>query len=76
MPAIGGIVHCPVRAAYGRCSWAACRVTVSCRRLITYGSGGIGVRPGMLGAEGYAALIRDELTRWREVIRAGNIRAD
>ena len=30
----------------------------------------IGVRPGTLGAEGYTALIRSELTRWREVIRA------
>ena len=36
----------------------------------------IGVRPGTLDAEGYTALIRDELNRWREVIRAGNIRAD
>jgi hypothetical protein len=26
--------------------------------------------------EAYTALIRDELARWREVIRAGNIRAD
>ncbi|BDG74751.1 Bug family tripartite tricarboxylate transporter substrate binding protein [Roseomonas fluvialis] len=37
---------------------------------------GIGVRPGTLGAAAYTALIREELTRWREVIRAGNIRAD
>jgi len=36
----------------------------------------IGVRPGTLGAEGYTALIKGELARWREVIRAGNIRAD
>jgi len=36
----------------------------------------IGVRPGTLGAEGYTALIKSELDRWREVIRAGNIRAD
>ena len=36
----------------------------------------IGVRPGTLGAEAYTALIRSELDRWREVIRAGNIRAD
>ncbi|WP_270935635.1 Bug family tripartite tricarboxylate transporter substrate binding protein [Falsiroseomonas oryzae] len=36
----------------------------------------IGVRPGTLGPDGYTALIREELTRWREVIRAGNIRAD
>ena len=36
----------------------------------------IGVRPGTLGAEGYTALIRSELTRWREVITAANIRAD
>ena len=36
----------------------------------------IGVRPGTLGAEGYTALIRSELTRWREVVTAGNIRAD
>jgi tripartite-type tricarboxylate transporter receptor subunit TctC len=38
--------------------------------------GKIGVRPGPLGAEGYTNLVRSELTRWREVIRAGNIRAD
>jgi len=36
----------------------------------------IGVRPGTLGAEGYTSLIRSELERWREVIKAGNIRAD
>ncbi len=36
----------------------------------------IGIRPGTLGAEAYTALIRGELARWREVIRAGNIRAD
>jgi tripartite-type tricarboxylate transporter receptor subunit TctC len=36
----------------------------------------IGVRPGTLGATGYTDLIRGELGRWREVIRAGNIRAD
>lgn len=36
----------------------------------------IGVRPGTLDAAGYTALIREELTRWREVIRAANIRAD
>jgi len=36
----------------------------------------IGVRPGTMGAEAYTALIRSELDRWREVIRAGNIRAD
>jgi tripartite-type tricarboxylate transporter receptor subunit TctC len=36
----------------------------------------IGVRPGTLGAAGYTDLIRSELGRWREVIRAGNIRAD
>ena len=36
----------------------------------------IGVRPGTLGATGYTDLIRGELVRWREVIRAGNIRAD
>ena len=36
----------------------------------------IGVRPGTLGSEAYTALIRSELDRWREVIRAGNIRAD
>jgi tripartite-type tricarboxylate transporter receptor subunit TctC len=37
---------------------------------------GMGVRPGTLGPAAYTALIREELTRWREVIRAGNIRAD
>ena len=36
----------------------------------------IGVRPGTLGAEGYTALVRSELVRWKEVISAGNIRAD
>ena len=36
----------------------------------------IGVRPGTLGAVAYTDLIRSELGRWREVIRAGNIRAD
>jgi tripartite-type tricarboxylate transporter receptor subunit TctC len=36
----------------------------------------IGIRPGTLGSEAYTALIRSELARWREVIRAGNIRAD
>jgi len=38
--------------------------------------GKIGVRPGTLGAGGYTDLIKSELARWREVIRAGNIRAD
>ena len=36
----------------------------------------IGVRPGTLGAAGYADLIKGELVRWKEVILAGNIRAD
>lgn len=36
----------------------------------------IGIRPGTMGAEGYTALVRSELPRWREVIKAGNIRAD
>jgi tripartite-type tricarboxylate transporter receptor subunit TctC len=36
----------------------------------------IGVRPGTLGAAGYADLIKGELVRWKEVVRAGNIRAD
>lgn len=36
----------------------------------------IGIRPGMLGSEAYTALVRSELARWREVIRAANIRAD
>lgn len=36
----------------------------------------IGVRPGDVDAKGYTALIRSELDRWREVIRAANIRAD
>ena len=36
----------------------------------------LGIRPGTLGAEGYTALIAKELPRWREVIKAGNIRAD
>ncbi len=38
--------------------------------------GRIGVRPGTLGAEGYTGLIKSELARWREVIKAGNIKAD
>ena len=38
--------------------------------------GRIGVRPGTLGAEGYTNLIKTELARWREVIKAGNIKAD
>jgi tripartite-type tricarboxylate transporter receptor subunit TctC len=36
----------------------------------------IGVRPGALGPEGYAGLVRGELARWREVIAAGGITAD
>jgi tripartite-type tricarboxylate transporter receptor subunit TctC len=36
----------------------------------------IGVRPGALGPAGYTALIRDELERWRGLIRAGGITAD
>ena len=36
----------------------------------------IGVRPGTLGSSGYTDLIRGELARWKEVIAAGNIRAD
>jgi tripartite-type tricarboxylate transporter receptor subunit TctC len=36
----------------------------------------LGIRPGTLGSEGYTALIAKELPRWREVIKAGNIRAD
>jgi tripartite-type tricarboxylate transporter receptor subunit TctC len=38
--------------------------------------GTIGVRAGTLGPAEYTALIRSELERWREVIRAGNIRVD
>ena len=36
----------------------------------------LGIRPGTLGSQGYTALIATELPRWREVIKAGNIRAD
>jgi tripartite-type tricarboxylate transporter receptor subunit TctC len=36
----------------------------------------IGVRSSAVDGKGYAALIRSELERWREVIRVGNIRAD
>jgi tripartite-type tricarboxylate transporter receptor subunit TctC len=36
----------------------------------------IGVRPGTLGPAEYTALVRSELARWREVIRAGNISVD
>jgi tripartite-type tricarboxylate transporter receptor subunit TctC len=38
--------------------------------------GAIGVRPGRLGPAEYTALVRSELDRWREVIRAGNITVD
>ena len=36
----------------------------------------IGVVPGTGGPAEYTRLITDELTRWREVIRTGNIRAE
>ncbi len=36
----------------------------------------IGVRAGAMGPEDYTAMIRSELERWREVIRAGNIKVD
>jgi tripartite-type tricarboxylate transporter receptor subunit TctC len=36
----------------------------------------IGVRPGTLGSAAYTDLIKAELVRWKEVITAGNIRAD
>jgi tripartite-type tricarboxylate transporter receptor subunit TctC len=36
----------------------------------------IGVRPGTLGSVSYTNLVRSELDRWREVIKAANIRAD
>lgn len=37
----------------------------------------IGIRPGTtMGSEAYTSLVRSELVRWREVILAGNIRAD
>lgn len=36
----------------------------------------IGVRPGAGGPAEYTALVRSELDRWREVIRAGNISVD
>lgn len=36
----------------------------------------IGVRPGTVGATGYTDLIRSELARWKDVIRAANITAD
>jgi tripartite-type tricarboxylate transporter receptor subunit TctC len=36
----------------------------------------IGVKLGTLGAVGFTDLIKSELGRWKEVIRAGNIRAD
>lgn len=36
----------------------------------------IGVRPGTLGAAGYADLVKSELVRWKGVIQAGGIRAD
>ena len=36
----------------------------------------IGVRPGTLDSAGYTALIKAELARWKEVVAAGNIKAD
>ena len=36
----------------------------------------IGVRPGGMDSAQYTELVRSELVRWREVIKAGNIRAD
>ena len=36
----------------------------------------IGVVPGTGGPAEYTRLVSDELTRWREVIRAGNIKAE
>jgi hypothetical protein len=39
-------------------------------------SASIGVHPRILDAAGYSALIREELARWPEVIRAANIRTD
>lgn len=38
--------------------------------------GKIGVRTSTLGAAGYTDLVKSELVRWKEVIRAGSIRAD
>lgn len=37
---------------------------------------GIGVTPGRMGPAEYAAMIRSELDRWRDVIRAAGIRPD
>lgn len=37
---------------------------------------GIGVSPGTLGPAEYTAMIRNELDRWREVIRSAGIRPD
>ena len=36
----------------------------------------IGVVPGTLGPADYTAMIRAELDRWRDVIRAAGIRPD
>jgi tripartite-type tricarboxylate transporter receptor subunit TctC len=36
----------------------------------------IGVIPGKLGIEGYTALIKSELARWKDVIAAAGIKAD
>jgi len=38
--------------------------------------GAIGVVPGTLGPAEYAALVRDEIARWRGVIAAGGIKPD
>ena len=38
--------------------------------------GNIGVVPGTGGPAEYTALVTNELARWREVIRAGNIKAE
>ena len=36
----------------------------------------VGVQPGTLGQREYTALVRNELDRWREVIRAASITVD
>ncbi|MCX7372957.1 MAG: tripartite tricarboxylate transporter substrate binding protein [Alphaproteobacteria bacterium] len=56
--------------------WQAVIATALAAPAVRERLAGIGVRPGGLAMAEYTALIGGELARWREVIRAGNIRAD
>ncbi|WP_333670432.1 tripartite tricarboxylate transporter substrate binding protein [Elioraea tepidiphila] len=56
--------------------WRVAIAAVLASDLVKERFGAIGVRPGRLGPAEYTALVRSELDRWREVIRAGNITVD